>query len=591
MRTALLSFIGFAALAFAQAPSSQPEVVTHQAPATFNTRVNLVSVPVVVRDRDGRAVGSLRQEDFQLFDKGKAQEITKFSIETGGSAVAEAAGAPRPAASQAPEPAAAPAKPTLPGRFVAYFFDDVHMKPGDLLYARQAADRHLQTALDGNSRAGVFTTSGRTTQDFTSDMEKLRATIGKIQPWTQGTDREQGCPYISYYVADVLVNQEFVLSPTKTDAEILTAMTTDLLLRAVIEEAETCVCRLSGGAEAREECPPVLIAAVRRAAQLALQFGMNDAKTSLFTMRDLIRSMSVLPGSRTIVLVSPGFIMTAEHRFDENDIFEKAIRANVTINTLDIRGLYTPPGLEASDRGHSTQSGAALLSADGTEALLGTDLLSEFAAGTGGTFFHNSNAIEDGLKQLASRPEYTYVLGFSPDNLKLDGSYHKLNVRLKNGANLTVDARRGYWAPNHSVDPAQQAREDLEDAVFSREEMLDIPLKLHTEFFKQNDAKAELSVETHVDLKGLKFKRADDRNRDNLIVVTGLFDSNGRYVKGVERTMEMQLRDQTLESARNSGLLVKESFDVPPGRYVVRVVVRDSEGRSMAAQNEGVEIP
>ena len=586
MRACLLLFIGLAPLAFPQAASNQPEVVTHQAPATFNTRVNLVSVPVVVRDRDGRAVGSLRQEDFQLLDKGKAQQITKFSIETGESAVAEAAAAPRPAASPSPEPAAASAKPTLPGRFIAYFFDDVHMKPGDLLQARQAADRHLGKALDGNSRAGVFTTSGRTTQDFTSDTEKLRATIGRIQPWTQGPDREHDCPYISYYVADVLMNQEHVLSPVNTDAQILAASATDPLLRAIIEEAETCICKLT-----EPDCPPLLIAMVKKAAQLALQFGMNDAKTSLYTMRDLIRSMSVLPGSRTIVMVSPGFIMTAEHRIDENDVFDKAIRANVTMNTLDIRGLYTPTGLEASFAGHGTPSGAALTSAEGAEALLGTDLLSEFAAGTGGTFFHNSNALEDGLKQLASRPEYTYVLGFSPDNLKLDGSYHKLNVRLKNGANLTVEARRGYWAPNHSVDAAQQTREDLEDAVFSREEMLDIPVKLHTEFFKQNDAKAELSVETRVDLKGLKFKRTDDRNRDNLIVVTGLFDSNGRYVKGVERTMEMQLRDQTLESARNSGLLVKESFDLPPGRYVVRVVVRDSEGRSMAAQNEGVEIP
>jgi hypothetical protein len=116
-------------------------------------------------------------------------------------------------------------------------------------------------------------------------------------------------------------------------------------------------------------------------------------------------------------------------------------------------------------------------------------------------------------------------------------------------------------------------------------------VKLHTEFFKQSEAKAELTVETRIDLKGLKFRRTDDRNRDTLTVVTGLFDQNGRYMKGTERTMEMQLRDQTLEAGKSSGLTVKESFDVPPGRYVVRVVVRDTEGRSMAAQNEGVEIP
>ena len=119
-------------------------------------------------------------------------------------------------------------------------------------------------------------------------------------------------------------------------------------------------------------------------------------------------------------------------------------------------------------------------------------------------------------------------------------------------------------------------------------------MKLHTEFFKQSEFQAQLTVETHVDVNGLKFRKADDRNRDNLTVVTGLFDENGRYVKGTERTMDMRLRDQTLESARALGALglnVKESFDLAPGRYSVRVVVRDSEGRSITAQNAGVEIP
>ncbi len=563
----------------AWAQQNQPEVVTHEAPATFSSRVNLVSVPVVIRDRDGRSVGSLKQEDFQLFDKAKLQVITKFTIETTAS-IAESGSRPAGASETSPPPGAP--KPELPSRYVAYFFDDVHMKAGDLLQARQAALQQLEQPLDSRGRAGIFTTSGRTTQDFTNDMAKLRATLNRIQPWAPAINPETDCPSMTYYVADVLVNQNRTLSPVSTDAQILSNLNSDQLLNAVFAEAQNCVCKLTD-----PNCPPLLIAKVKQAAQLALAYGMNEAITSLYTLQDLIKSMSVLPGSRTIVMASPGFVMTAEHRVNENDIFDKAIRAGVTINTLDIRGLYTG-GIDASDRGHSS---AVLAQADRAEASLGSDLLAEFAAATGGTFFHNDNGIADGLQQLASRPEYVYVLGFSPDNLKFDGSYHKLKVTLKNGMSLTVEARRGYWAPNHAIDPAEEAREEVQDAVFSQDERMDIPVKLHTEFFKQSEAKAELTVETRVDLKNVKFRKADDRNRDTLIVVTGLFDQNGRYVKGTERTMDMQLRDQTLESARNLGMMVKESFDVPPGAYVVRVVVRDSEGRAMAAQNEGVEIP
>ena len=288
-------------------------------------------------------------------------------------------------------------------------------------------------------------------------------------------------------------------------------------------------------------------------------------------------------------MASPGFVLPDEHRVSLNDLFDRAIRARITINTLDVRGLYTPPGI--ADASQPGRTSSTLRQYDELEAQADGDLLSEFARASGGTFFHNDNDLREGLDQLASRPEFVYVLGFSPDNLKYDGSYHTLRVKLKNNAKMTIEARLGYWAPKHATDPAEEAREDIKDAVFSREEMRGVPARVRTEFFKKSEFQAELTVETHVDLNGLKFRKADDRNRDNLTVVTGLFDENGHYVKGTERTMDLRLRDQTLESARSSGMNVKESFDVAPGRYLVRVVVRDSEGRSITAQNAGVEIP
>jgi VWFA-related protein len=576
----------FSAAAFPQAgppPSPpQPEIVSHDAPATFSSRINLVTVPVVVRDRDGRAVGSLRQEDFQLSDKGKAQVVARFSIETSGSAAAKAPPPPDQDAS-APQPAATPAeppKPVLPSRYVAYFFDDIHTKPGDLLQGRQAANRQIGDTLDPNTRAGIFTTSGRTTQDFTGDIGKLHAAINRIQPWERGLDKNHDCPAISYYVADYLIDKSSSLSPGLSDSMVLSRIGVDQLLNAVIQEAEACL---------QTTDLSQVLPQVRAAAQLSLSYGKTETFTGLSTLKDLIRSMSSLPGNRSIVMVSPGFILADEQRIFENDIFEKAIHANLTINTLDVRGLATIAGMDAEDRGHAGASSAILMQADNAAASQAQDLLGELAAGTGGTFFHNDNALAEGLQELAARPEYVYVLGFSPDNLKFDGSYHGLKVTLKNGAgvnraSLKIDARRGYWAPNHSISPAEEAKEEIEDAVF--------PVQIHTEFFKPSEAKAELTVETRVDLKGLKFRRADDRNRDTLTVVTGLFDQNGRYIKGTERTMEMQLRDQTLDAGKSSaGLVVKESFDVPPGRYVIRVVVRDTEGRSMAAQNQGIDIP
>ena len=75
------------------------------------------------------------------------------------------------------------------------------------------------------------------------------------------------------------------------------------------------------------------------------------------------------------------------------------------------------------------------------------DVMSELAEGTGGTYFHNSNDLENGLKSLAAAPEVVYLLAISLKDVKHDGSYHSLKVRVaKQG--LKIQARRGYFAPD-----------------------------------------------------------------------------------------------------------------------------------------------
>ncbi len=152
------------------------------------------------------------------------------------------------------------------------------------------------------------------------------------------------------------------------------------------------------------------------------------------------------------------------------------------------------------------------------------------------------------------------MLGFSPQELKFDGSYHALKVTLRNSANLTIQARRGYWAPKHAVDPAEAAKNEIQETFFSQEEIPGIPMDLQTSFFKAGDEKFELSVTARLDIKTLRFKKSDDRNDDTLTVVAGLFDSNGKNVAATQKVMALRLRDQSLAALQNSGINVKEKF-------------------------------
>lgn len=559
----------------AQAPtppadSNAPEMSSRDAPATFSTKVNLVLVPVVVRDGEGRAVGTLQKEDFQLFDKGKPQIIARFSLEK--------AGAPPIAVDQAVD-AAAPDKPSaappppIAEHFVAYLFDDVHTDAGDLEWARRAAGRHFTESLDPSSRAGIFTTSGQVTLDFTSDKDKLRQTLARIQPRAGAVSQSSTCPVMDYYTADLIFNQH---DPNALAAEAAQA------LASCVPPAQ------ANTPQALQQAQQQAQQVAQLAAQQMINIGERETRLPLIVLQDLIRRLSAAPGSRTIVLMSPGFFIPFDLRPDETEVMDRAIRANVMISALDVRGLYTLiPGGDASQPSTST----VIPQYQQASALANSDVLAELAYGTGGAFFENSNDLKGGLARLAEPPEYRYVLGFSPQNLKFDGAFHNLKVALRNRKGLTLEARRGYYAPKHADDPAEDAKQQIEEALYSREEIQDIPVDLHMQFFKSSNVSAKLAVLVRVQLRSLRFHKADGRNDDNLTVLSGLFDLDGNYITGIEKVVEMRLRDQTLEKLLASGITVRTNFDVTPGNYVIRLVVRDAGGQTIAARNGAVQIP
>ena len=189
-------------------------------------------------------------------------------------------------------------------------------------------------------------------------------------------------------------------------------------------------------------------------------------------------------------------------------------------------------------------------------ALAEEGVMEELADATGGRYFHNNNDLKAGFGQVAAAPEFVYVLGFSPQNLKLDGTYHALKVKLTNSRGLDLQARRGYYAPKHLADPEEDAKREIQEALFSRDELQDIPVELHMQFFKSSDVAAKIAVLARVNLKSLRFRKADGRNNDNLTVLSGVFDRNGNYISAMQKTVEMRLLDPTLEKAvefRNYG--------------------------------------
>ncbi len=528
-----------------QAPAAQSsgneaaEVSTRDTPPTFRVRVNLVLVRVVVRDGDGKVVSNLKKEDFQLSDNRKAQVISTFSTETPEShkvPPTTPSPAPNPDANVSGDPAAIAA---LPQRFVAVVFDDTDMLIEDAIWVRNAATK-LFASLAPTDRVGIYSTSGQVTQEFTQERESLQESLLRVVPRPLATaNGMHDCPEISYYQADQIEN--------KQDTQALLVATQDALDCAY-------------GGDPRFTAQAQALAAMT--SQRVVASGDSQTEYVYRHLEDVMR-------------------------------IDRANRANIVINTIDARGLFTPDLMgDISDPPHDSDKTVGIKSSYRVRAQLAqSDILAQLADGTGGTFFHNRNDIDEGLREAAAAPAMSYLLGFSPQNLKVNGAYHTLKVTLAGKQRFNVQARHGYYAPRTIKDPVEAAKEEIQEALFSQDEMNDLSVELQTQFFKKDQSQARLAVLTHVDVKGIRFRKADGRNRDDLTVATAIFDENGNFVTGGEKIVEMKLLDKTFERLSHSGFTLKSSFDIKPGTYLVRMVVRDAEGAQMAARNGAVSIP
>jgi VWFA-related protein len=427
--------------------------------------------------------------------------------------------------------------------------------------------RHMSDQLRTGDRVAVFTTSGQVMQDFTDDLEKVHAALALLKPRPIARPVTQQCPDISYFMADMIVN--------KNDPMAIAAATTEVMVCGAMDSTM------------RQQAQQMAIAE----ANTRLSEGDHETRVSLSVVRDVVRQMAGMPGERVLVLVSPGFLTLVEHRQEVTDLLDRAIRGNVVVNAINLLGLAIP-GFDVSQRMITQGSQRLKDQYASMSAIADEDVLVELTAGTGGMFFHNNNDLDEGLRRAASAPEVYYLLGFSPQNLKLDGSFHALRVALKTPpADTSLVARKGYYAPRHLESAEENAKREIEEALFSREELNDMPVELHTQFFKPTEQTANVAVLAHLDFRHIKFRKADGRNMDNLTVVTGLFDRNGKFVTGLTKKIEFRLLDQTLERRLAQGITVRSNLDVKPGTYMVRLVVRDSEGQQMAAQNGSVFIP
>jgi VWFA-related protein len=542
---------------------------SREAPPTFPAQVEQVKVDVVVTDKKGEPVTGLKKEDLEIYENGTLQTIVSFdAVEV--PAAPEAKLAPRSPVSTNVSP-----DRRQPGRTFVIFFDDIHLSPFTAQRAKAAAADFLRTGVREGDRVTLVAAGGgawwstRMTAGRDEMIDLLKRLQGRAVPET-GADR------ISEYEAMRIhvYRDEMIMNRVQRRFEAAGLMTATGQSQHVT------------GPRAVED-PTVTVRAT--------EVYFSAASRNRITLEAVERSLQALAGvegRKSLILVSDGFIYDPQL-----DLFKRLVdasrRANTAIYFVNSRGLEgLPLSMTAEFSAPLPPEDIGSAFAETFEATEGSDSL---ASDSGGFTVGNTNDLASGFKRIADETRVYYLVGYNPTNAARDGTFRKIQVKLRSLKGVQIRARKGYYATSdkEQARTAKPGDPVFQHALDSPYEVDGIPLRM-THFVREETSmlgRAHVLVAAEVDVRGLGFKEEDGRSTDTLeyLMVAANRDT-GEFARH-DQKLELKLEAAARERMNRTWLPIVREFELPAGRYQAKIVLRDRATGRIGTVVHPFEVP
>ena len=544
---------GFAALALGL-PGAQPTLAQEsgQAQGTqvsttpqsgFTLRMNgeLVLTNVVARDqKTGEVVRGLKQGDFSVYENGKQQQIATFDFESVDMATplneATISGLAAGTTGSGTK-AAVVAKPEdlRNHRLIVMFFDLTSMQPEDLDRSVDAAQDFLRTKMQPADLVALVSLGDtlKVDQDFTADKKALISEVA-VYNGTEGEGFAGGA------------------NSNSNQAEDTTGYTPD--------ESE-----------------------------------YNDLNTDreLFALRAVSKSLEKITEKKSLLYFSGGISRDGiENQASLRAAINAAVRANLAIYSVDTRGLQAVSPLgdasTGSLRGTGAYNGGALLN-NMNQNFATQEVMATLSTDTGGKAFFDSNDFAPAFAQVQRDTSAYYAIGFHSSNPARDGKYRKLTIKI-NRPGVKLEYRPGYYAPADFQHSGHEDRErELEEQLTSDLPATDMAVYLDAMYFRLDENRFYVPVSLIVPGSQIPFVKGGDKDKATLDIIGTVIDEAKRPIGNARETVKLNL--DSAQQARQKNIQYTTSFNLPPGKYHLKFVVRENQTGRMGSFEADIALP
>jgi VWFA-related protein len=536
-RIAVALLTCFCLLRPAGVPAQQQPPAQAATMPKFTSSTQLVVEIVSVKDKSGNVVEGLTAKDFTVTENGIPQTISfcEFQkLDDQAAPVAAPAAAPATPA-VAPAPKAAPVTNTqiateAPGdikfrdrRLLAIYFDMSAMPVPDQLRALAAARSFVQKQMAKADLMAIMKFEGgavRVMQDFTDDRDTLFGVIDKmVAAEGQGFD-------------------------------------------------ET--------------------AADESAADTGAAFGQNDAEFNIFNtdrqlsaLQTAVKMLGNLNEKKALIYFASGLQLNGvDNQAQMRSTVNSAIRANVSLFTIDARGLVAQPPMGDATRG--SPGGQGMYSGAGAMAFTNNfqrsqDTMYALASDTGGKALLDVNDLTVGMVNAQKAISSYYILGYYTTNSNLDGKFRKIAISMKD-LSAKLDFRSGYYAGKTFAKFTTADKErQLEDALMLGDPITDLTIQMEVNYFQLNKAEYYVPVVMKIPGSELALARRGGAERTLIDFIGEIKDEFGTTVQNIRDKVDIKLTGETAAQLAKKPIEYDTGYTLLPGSYTIKVLARDDE--------------